>query len=99
MSTPVREIIELPRREELLVAREAITDMAVATGDPTLQPHLDAIAIQSEHMAVFREEEECSRRLNAHGHAREWARREIEAEQVLLWHLDLLDRRVFPESH
>jgi len=93
------ELIERDRAEHLLDAACSILDLALATGDPSLQPHLAACELADE--LLFRAEAVLEAATGAGNHrlAADERRQAYAAQQLKLWHLDRLDRHLFPESH
>lgn len=93
------QLIEVDRAEHLLDAACSILDLALATGDESLAPHLQACTLADELLfraeAVFDAMQEVGNtRL-----AQQEAKQAFAARQLKLWHLDKLDRHLFPESH
>ncbi len=93
------ELIEPDRAEHLLDAACSILDLALATGDESLAPHIHACTLADE--LLFRAEAvfDAAHAAGNHRLAQEEGKQAYAARQLKLWHLDRLDRHLFPESH
>jgi len=93
------ELIEPDRAEHLADAACSILDLAIASGDESFAPHLAACTLADE--LLFRAEAvmDAATATGNHRLAADEARQSYAATQLKLWHLDILDRHLFPESH
>lgn len=93
------ELFEPTRAEHLLDAACAILDLALAAGDPSLAPHIDACVLADELLFRAQAVHEAAATLGNEKLAADEARQSYAAAQLKIWHLDRLDRHLFPESH
>lgn len=93
------EIIEPDRAEHLLDAACSILDLAIATGDESLARHINICTLQDEVLFAHEAMHEANLALGNERRAADERRLIYAARQTKLWHLDRLDRHLFPESH
>lgn len=95
----IPDIIEPGRADQLRDSAIELIDLATATGDESLAPHLAAISMADELMFVHEAMEETLRFAGDTDRAAEEAILARHAGQLRLWHLDRLDRHLSPHVH